>query len=52
VTTTTSPALSGECKAWCATNLKSWAKKCKWAGCAGCSKCDMRRLRANNRFLV
>jgi len=51
-TTTTSPALSGECKAWCATNLKSWAKKCKWAGCAGCSKCDMRRLRANNRFLV
>jgi hypothetical protein len=52
VTTTTSPALSGKCKAWCATNGKSWEKKCKWAGCAGCSECDMRRLRANNRFLV
>merc|ERR1712032_1495890 len=51
-TTTTSPALSGKCKAWCATNGKSWEKKCKWAGCAGCSECDMRRLRANNRFLV
>merc|ERR1712037_475114 len=50
-TTTTSPALSGKCKAWCATNGKSWEKKCKWAGCAGCSECDMRRLRANNRFL-
>merc|ERR1712183_1109530 len=28
-TTTTSPALPGQCKAWCASNGKSWEKKCK-----------------------
>jgi hypothetical protein len=51
-TTTTSPALPGQCKAWCASNSKSWEKKCKWTGCAGCPSCNTRRLRASNRLLV
>merc|ERR1712241_33491 len=50
-TTTTSPAL-GQCKAWCASNGKSWEKKCTWTLCAGCPSCNTRRLRASNRFLV
>merc|ERR1739838_1275545 len=50
-TTTTRPAL-GQCKAWCASNGKSWEKKCTWTGCAGCPSCNTRRLRASNRFLV
>merc|ERR1712037_960091 len=51
-TTTTSPALPGQCKAWCASNGKSWEKKCKWTGCAGCPSCNTRRLGASNRLLV
>jgi len=51
-TTTTSPTVPGQCKAWCASNDKSWAKKCKWTGCAGCPSCNTRRLGASNRFLV
>merc|ERR1712056_32124 len=41
-TTTTSPGPSGQCKAWCAKNNKSWGKKCKWTGCSGCSSCYTR----------
>merc|ERR1712032_533240 len=50
--TTTSGALSGQCKPWCRSNQKSCAKKCKWTGCSGCDPCYRRRLRDSNRFLV
>jgi len=48
LTTTTSSPIAGECKPWCATNPKSWEKKCQWTKCAGCSSCFTRRLRGSD----
>jgi len=45
--TTTSPA-TGDCKAWCASNPKSWEKKCRWEKCSTCSACSTRRLRGSD----
>jgi len=52
VTVTETTTTRGQCKAWCHSNQKSWAKKCKWTGCSGCDPCYRRRLRASSRFLV
>merc|ERR1712012_823963 len=48
LTTTTSSQTTGQCKAWCASNSKSWEKKCRWPKCAGCSACSARRLRGSD----
>jgi len=39
----------GLCKPWCATNTKSWSKKCLWEKCSGCPDCTngARRLRGS-----
>jgi len=52
ITTTTSSQASGECKPWCASNSKSWEKKCTWTKCAGCSQCSARRLRGSDIVLL
>jgi len=52
ITTTTSSQAAGECKPWCATNPKSWEKKCRWTKCTGCSPCSARRLRGNDIVLL
>merc|ERR1712066_43473 len=45
--TTTTSIAAGPCKSWCASNAKSWEKKCKWVKCSGCSACSGRRLRGS-----
>merc|ERR1711997_1425977 len=52
ITTTTSSQAAGECKKWCASNPKSWEKKCRWVKCAGCSPCFARRLRGSDIVLL
>merc|ERR1712110_259695 len=52
ITTTTSSQAAGECKKWCASNPKSWEKKCRWEKCAGCSPCSTRRLRGSDIVLL
>lgn len=29
----------GPCKGWCSQNSATWASKCNWANCQGCSEC-------------
>lgn len=45
ITTTSTSTSTGLCKSWCASNTKSWEKKCTWSKCAGCPSCFTRRLR-------
>jgi len=52
VTTTTSSQAAGECKSWCASNPKTWEKKCGWTKCAGCSPCSARRLRGSDMVFL
>jgi cellulose 1,4-beta-cellobiosidase len=52
ITTTTSSPAAQICKPWCASNPKSWEKKCTWAKCAGCSQCSARRLRGSDIMLL
>jgi len=52
ITTTTSSQPPKLCKSWCASNPKSWEKKCRWQKCAGCSPCSARRLRGSDIVLL
>jgi len=37
---TPAPSTIAVCKEWCSQGDKEWAKKCTWAGCAGCDVCQ------------
>merc|ERR1712032_926734 len=47
-TTSTSTPIVGECKAFCAQSVDSWAFKCSWDCCIGCAQCASTTERTTN----